>query len=109
MATRKELTVVLSPTVVDDLHGIWQWNAGHHSPAHADAYIAFLKARIYGLRRYFRQGRIVSARPDLRYFLIRRKSRGQGHVAVYRFDDKSIVILHVFHTAQDWQSKLAEE
>ena len=32
-----------------------------------------------------------------------------GHIAVYRVDADAVSILHVFHTAQDWQAKLAEE
>jgi plasmid stabilization system protein ParE len=32
-----------------------------------------------------------------------------GNVVVYNFGDSQVHILHVFHTAQDWQSKLAED
>ena len=111
MAAPKKLTrtVILSPAVVGELHDIWQWNAEHYSPAHADAYLRFLKRRIYGLNRHCRKGQTVSVRPDLHYILIRRKTKGHGHVAVYRFDDQEVHVLHVFHTAQDWPSRLSEE
>lgn len=110
MASRDRLTrtVILSPTVVDELHDIWRWNATQYSPTHADAYLGFVKKRIFGLGRHCLRGQTISLRPDLRYLLIRRKSQGHGHVAVYQFDDMQVHVLHIFHTAQDWPSKLAE-
>jgi plasmid stabilization system protein ParE len=56
----------------------------------------------------FRQGKVLELRPDLRYFVIRRRSTGHGHVVVYRFDAQQVEVLHVFHTAQDWQTKLTD-
>jgi plasmid stabilization system protein ParE len=50
-----------------------------------------------------------AGRPDLRYLMIRRKAHGYGHVVVYRVTDVSVEVLHVFHTAQDWQTRLTEE
>jgi plasmid stabilization system protein ParE len=41
--------------------------------------------------------------------LIRRKSRGHGHIAVYGVDESTVNILHVFHSAQDWQRRLQGE
>jgi plasmid stabilization system protein ParE len=109
MASPKKLTlpVLIPPSVLDELHGIWLWNAERYSPAHADAYLAFLKKHIYGLESRYGRGKAVTIRPDLRYITIRRSGRGHGHVTVYRFDDKQVDVLHVFHTAQDWQNKLA--
>ena len=40
---------------------------------------------------------------------MRCKAKGHGHVVVYRFDETRIDVLHVFHTAQNWQTILAEE
>jgi plasmid stabilization system protein ParE len=54
-------------------------------------------------------GRPISARPELRYLPIKFKNRGHGHVAVYSVDQHAVSILHVFHTAQDWQNRLAAE
>lgn len=53
-------------------------------------------------------GTQVSIRPDLWYILIRRRAKGHGHVVVYRFDDQQVSVLYVFHTAQDWQARLAK-
>ena len=54
-------------------------------------------------------GNNLGNRPDLRYVDIRRKPKRHGHIVVYRFDDTRIDVLHVFHTAQDWQTILADE
>ena len=103
------LTVVLSPTAIDELFGIWHWNAERYSPAHADSYLRYLKTRIDDLASLHAQGKLVTGRPDLRYLIIRRKTRGHGHVAVYRVDGKQVHVLHVFHTAQAWQADIARE
>jgi plasmid stabilization system protein ParE len=103
------LTVVLSPAAVNELADIWRWNAERYSPSHADDYVAFLKNAIYRLDSFHDQGTVVSIRPNLRYILIRRRANGHGHVAVYSFDTVHVNVLHVFHTAQNWQSILAQE
>jgi plasmid stabilization system protein ParE len=69
----------------------------------------FYKESIAGLASSYARGKRVSTRPDLRYVVIRRRASGHGHVAVYNFNDTEVHILHVFHTAQDWQTKLVEE
>ena len=110
MASEKSsLTVIRSPTALDELDGVWRWNAEHYSVPHADAYLRFLKESIAGLASSYARGKAVSTRPDLRYMVIRRRTGGHGHVAVYNFNDAEVHILHVFHTAQDWQAKLIEE
>jgi len=101
--------VVYAPTALEELDDIWDWNERTHSREHAVGYIEFLTKNIDGLKRRYAQGNPVGARPDLRYILIRRKARGHGHVAVYRFNDATVDVLHVFHTAQDWQTKLIEK
>ncbi|HEX4129123.1 MAG TPA: type II toxin-antitoxin system RelE/ParE family toxin [Pirellulales bacterium] len=103
------LRVIISPAVITALHEIWQWNAERYCPSHADAYLAFLKRHVYGLDRRYKQGKTLTFRPELRYIMIRRKSKGHGHVVVYRFDNREVNVLLVFHTAQDWQTKLADE
>jgi plasmid stabilization system protein ParE len=105
----RTLTVVLSPTAIDELHGVWLRNAEHYSPLHADTYVRYLKGRIYDLSWLYMQGKTVIGRPNLRYIIIRRKAKGHGHLAVYRVDDQEVNVLHVFHSAQDWQAKLAGE
>jgi len=109
MASPKKLKVVLFDEVTIELDEIWQWNADHYGESHANTYLAFVRQQIYGLDERYHRGRAVAGRPDLRYLLIRRKARGYGHVVVYRLTDASVEVLHVFHSAQDWQSRLEEE
>jgi toxin ParE1/3/4 len=103
------LTVLRSPIANDELDGIWRWNAQRYSPIHADTYLRYLEDGIDGLEREYPKGKMVIVRPDLRYIIVRRKAKGHGHVVVYRFDDKRVDVLHVFHTAQDWPAILSEE
>jgi hypothetical protein len=41
--------------------------------------------------------------------VIRRHRKGHGHVAVYELIGDVIHVLNFYHTAQDWQNKLADE
>jgi plasmid stabilization system protein ParE len=88
---------------------IWLWNAKDRGRRHADEYIEFLKRSISELSVTYAKGRPVSALTNHRFILIKRRAKGNGHVAVYTIDDYEVTVLHVFHTAQDWQNKLAEE
>lgn len=110
MASNKpQLKVIRAPTAIGELHAVWRWNAEHYGVDHADRYLRFLKDAIERLATGYAEGKEVVTRPDLRYLLIRRRRKGHGHVAVYNFDDKDVHILHIFHTAQDWPTKLANE
>jgi plasmid stabilization system protein ParE len=110
MASKKSpLTVIQSATAIDELDDIWRWNAHHYSSPHADKYLRYLKESIATLSGNFAVGKTVGSRPDLRYVLIRRRVSGHGHVAVYNFTDTEVHVLHVFHTAQDWQKRLIRE
>ncbi len=106
MATQKSpLTVIRSPTAIDELDAVWRWNADRYGASHADIYLDFLKEGIADLANSYSEGKTVSTRPDLRYTVIRRRSSGH----VYNFYDKEVHLLHVFRTAQNRQAKLVEE
>lgn len=107
--SRPALPVIYAPAALQELDAIWDWTEKTYSRSHAASYIDFLVRHVESLGRRYAQGHAVDVRPDLRYVLIRRKAKGHGHVAVYRFNDTEVHILHVFHTAQDWQAKLADE
>ena len=68
-----------------------------------------MKERIDELVAIYTHGKYVSGRPDLRYAIIHRKAKRHGHLAVYRVSAGAVEVLHIFHTAQNWQTKLAEE
>jgi plasmid stabilization system protein ParE len=101
--------VIFSRAANAELLAIWRWNAEHYSESHADEYVRFLKESINQLAVDYRKGRVVRSQPDLRYLVIQRRYRGHGHAAVYIFNSKEVTVSHIFHTAQDWQSKLTEE
>src|SRR5580700_10359769 len=103
MASEKlPLTIIRSPTAIDDLHGIWRWNALRYNVAHADEYLHYLDDKIEALASGHFRGRSLRTHPDIKYALVRRRARGHGHVVVYRLSEHEIHILHIFHTAQDW-------
>ncbi len=103
------LPVVYAPLARQDLGVVWDWNEKTYDPGHAARYVDFLQRHIEALGENQSRGRVLESRPELRYILIRQRKRGHGHLAVYRVDEDAVNVLHIFHTAQDWQTKLAEE
>jgi plasmid stabilization system protein ParE len=106
---RSALNDVYAASAQSQLDEIWDWNEEHYGADHADHYIEFLEQFINTLGTDYQQGEQISFRPELRFILIRRKSKGHGHIAVYSVDESQVSLLHVFHTAQDWQNKPLEE
>lgn len=106
---RSALPVYYAPVALHDLDMVWDWNEKTYGPGHAARYVELLQRHIDALGENHSRGRVVESRPDLLYIRIGRRKRGHGHIAVYRVDEDAVSVLHVFHTAQDWQTKLAEE
>jgi len=92
-----------------ELDEIWNWNERRYGSEHAARYFRFLRNQIELLSTDYHRGTVLPANPNLRYLVIRRKPRGYGHIAVYEIHERTIVILHVFHTSQDWQRLLTED
>lgn len=93
-----------------ELDEIAEWNAKHYGSDHAARYIDFLQSQIEQLCQDSKRSHVVPLRLKLRYVMIRRrKTSGHGHIAIYRQDDDAIYVLHVFHSAQDWQQRLIDE
>ena len=105
---RKEgqLEVVFTPSARADWVAIWQWNAETYGERRADAYMSFLEAEIVRLATSPGLGPNVPEFPGLRRRLVKRRSRSHGHIVFYRAVDRRLEVIHIFHTAQDWQSKL---
>jgi plasmid stabilization system protein ParE len=103
------LPVIYADDALDEIDQIADWNEKTYNRAHARDYIRFLERHIEALAKDFAKGRPVSTRPDLRYIQIRKRSKAYGHVAVYIFDEQAVTVVHVFHTSQDWENRLAEE
>ena len=92
-----------------ELDEIWVWNERRYGAEHAGQYFRFLRSEIDLLSTDHYRGKAIPANPDLRFLLIRRTPRGYGHIAVYEIRAASIIVLHVFHTSQDWQRRLSED
>jgi plasmid stabilization system protein ParE len=106
---RSPLPVVYAPLALQDLGVVWDWNEKTYGPDHAARYVDFLQGHIDALGENHSRGRAVESRLELRYIRISRRKRGHGHIVVYRVDEDAVNVLHIFHTIQDWQAKLAEE
>jgi plasmid stabilization system protein ParE len=83
-------------------------NAQGYGADHADKYVDLLKASTLVLSKHPRIGKAVEKRPNLRFIVIKRRSGGQGHIAVYFIEEKRVVITNFFHTAQDWKAKIVD-
>lgn len=101
------LTVSLSPAAWQALDEIWNWNLRQYGREHADGYIAFLLDETNKLSTAYSSGRAVPTLRSLSYIVIRRRRKGHGHLAVYELAGEVINVLNFYHTAQDWQGKLA--
>jgi len=108
MGTGKQggLSVNYTAIALRELDEIWAWNCGRYGPSHANEYIAFFKRNIDALALKPERGKRLELPLDARYFRIREKSRGHGHVAVYSVNEATLTVHHVFHTAQDWQNRI---
>jgi len=101
--------VIVSPIARGELAEIWAWNVEDKGIRRADSYIDFLDKSISALGKNYQRGKKIGVRPDLRYIQIRRRTGGFAHLAVYSVDEEAVNVLHIFHGAQDWENKLAEE
>lgn len=52
------------------------------------------------------KGRVIDGKPDMRYVVVRKRSRGHGHVIVYEFDEVAVKVLRIFHTSQNWTDQV---
>ena len=101
------MTVQFGHEAEEDLYEVWEWNAHRHGHVRANDYRSFLLAEIDKLADDHALGRSVGQR-GLRYVTIRRRPSAQGHVVVYAVGENRIVVARVFHTAQDWRTRLEE-
>jgi plasmid stabilization system protein ParE len=102
------LKVVYTPTAIRELTEIYEWNERTYGARHAREYIQFLTDRI-GLLSHDRGiGKPAESRPHLNVLKIRRKRKGYGHVAVYRVSDMEVTVMNIFHSSQDWETKLLD-
>jgi plasmid stabilization system protein ParE len=105
------LTVIVSPTAVQELWEIWQYNAHRYSFDHAQEYEAFLAAGIGNLATTYREGRDVEGFPELKSVTLKRSRKGDGHIVIYEIDEteQTVAVLHIFHTKMDVEGRLESE
>lgn len=105
----RNLTIAYSAEALATLDEIWDWNAREYGPEHASKYVAFLRTQTNKLTSAYFKGKAVPTVPRLSYILVKRKRKGHGHLAVYELIGDVIHVLQYYHTAQDWQNKIAAE
>jgi plasmid stabilization system protein ParE len=111
MARRKPLlTVIVAPEAEDELDEIYRYNISERGLTVASRYVTFLKTRIASLALDYDEGQTVQNQTDLRYLVLKQRMRRwkDGHIAVYNINEKiaTVEVLHIFHTKQDWESRL---
>ncbi len=104
-----QLEVWFSDAAHIELHGIWTWNAVTFGSKRANDYLRFIYREVERLSRFPSMGREVPDYPGLRRVLIKRRSRGHGHILFFRIQGDRLEVAHIFHTSQDWQLRLEDE
>lgn len=92
-----------------DLDEIAVWNQKRYWSEHAARYVDYLQSQIEEHCHDDQKSHVVASHPGLLYVMIRRKKSGHGHIAIFQRDDQRINVLHVFHSAQNWQHHLIDE
>ena len=105
----RKLKPIYSAESIADLDEIWDWNAAQHGEIHASQYREFLKLQTLKLTELKNPGREVPTRTTYRYAVIKRRQRGYGHIVIFQIEGEVMTILHYYHTAQDWQTKVGKE
>ena len=105
---KQALTVITAQSAAHEIKLIHNYNAEHRGARQAERYEQFLRKKIAGLAISYSLGSAVSDDPSMRYVLMKPRTGGDGHIAIYSvdFEAKVVEVLHVFHTKQDWQSKI---
>ena len=106
---QRTLKVIYSDRALQEIDEIWTWNERTFGGPHASAYVNFLMRHIDALSDNYADGEPVSVRPEYRFIIIRRTSRGYGHVVIYDYDDNAVNVKRIFHTAQEWETRFARE
>jgi plasmid stabilization system protein ParE len=53
-------------------------------------------------------GRVVPTNLEFQYKTLLKRSGGHGHVVVYKVNPGEVNVVDYFHSAQDWQTKVAD-
>ena len=80
------LTVNYSTQSLRDLGEIWDWNADEYGVQGADNYVSFVRRENLRLASSKNPGRQILSADRFRYHIIKRRSRGYGHVVVFAIE-----------------------
>ncbi len=104
---KEPLEVTFTQGARADLLEVWLWNAETYGQKRADSYLKVLDLAILSLAQSPTLGLEVVEVAGLRRHIVRRRSRAHGHIIFYRIDGPTLVVVHIFHTAQDWRTRLS--
>lgn len=102
------MDVILSPRAVTDLNEIFDYNLANRGRRAAETYAEFLESSIDLIPERRQSDLNVRGRIDTFAHTITRRSKRDGHVAIYRVDEAAttITVLAVFHTKQNWPEQI---
>ena len=100
------MKILYSSEGLEELEQILEWNSRRYSVDHAKSYIDWLKQQIELVELDLDITLPVPERENYRMLLMRRPSATDGHIAILEFRDQRIIVLHIFHTKQDWQNSI---
>ena len=102
------MQVILSPRAMADLNDIFDYNLAKRGRQAAETYAEFLESSIELIPDRWQSDLNVGGRLDTFAHTITRRSKRDGHVAIYRVDEAAatITVLAVFHTKQNWPEQI---
>jgi plasmid stabilization system protein ParE len=106
---RPGLKVVFADGALQELDEIWAWNDERHGVGQANRYIEFLLDTIDSLVENPSRGARVKSQPRLQYMMIQRRKKQHDQVVIFSVGGNRVDVLHVFHSAQDWEARLDDE
>ncbi len=106
---QKQLAIIYSDTAKRELHQIWCWTYSTFSERQADRYENQIRSFIRSISQSSRSGTVFDSKRAIYYRCMKQKSNRYGHVIVYQIREESFQVLHIFHSAQNWQDELLDE
>jgi plasmid stabilization system protein ParE len=100
--------VILSPRAVANLNEIFDYNLAKRGHRAAEAYAEFLESSIDLIPKRRQSDPEIKGRRHTFAHTMTRRSKRDGHVAIYRVDEAAatITVLAVFHTKQNWPEQI---
>ena len=100
--------VTFSQRALARLEEIYDWNCEQYRPAWAQSYVVWLTTEVENIEHAPRRLRAIGERDDLLFATFKRsnKKHSHGYVVIYRRTEAMLVVLDIFHTAQDWTASV---